>query len=80
MVDESGWEIKMEWEQNAPFPVTEADADRYGSLLFHQVDKLDDQHRDKARKIIMGKVEKILAQKKNLNFSCRLAILQKKKI
>ena len=37
LVDKCGWEIVLNWEQNVPFPVLEADGDRYGHLLYHQI-------------------------------------------
>lgn len=74
-----GWEVILNWEQNALFPALSPDSDKYESFLFHQIEKIEATKREEAKRILMTKVDKFFkTDKKGINFSCELLILRKK--
>lgn len=72
LAEQTGWEIVVEWEQNAPFPQTSVNEDMLNIIKFQT------KGNQSVIDHFVGKINAEFAAKKALNFPCQLAILRKK--
>lgn len=47
LAEETGWEVVLNWEQNAPFPVLDYHPDKNKELFHYQINKLPEEQRAK---------------------------------
>ena len=72
LAQQSGWQLILMWQQNAPLPHTELDNDLKGHI------KLQTSGDEKRMEWMSERVNEILGAKKVLNFPCQLAIFKRK--
>lgn len=72
IADQSGWELVIQWEQNAPFPFYEHNEN------LKTLSKDFSGNREILTNYISKKIDETFAEKKTLNFPTQMAVLRKK--